>query len=133
MGEIEIRVATGFLRETGLIQPFSAEVAAVEAGLLLCPSTGPATLVPAQPGGERGGPLRDRGVLRYDESRPGWEREVWSLVCGALLRRAGVADTPGARIDLAHELGADIEEVTGVVAPLRAVDERPLPARSNSA
>lgn len=116
------------------MQPFSAEVAAVEAGLLLCPSTGPATLSPLEPTSERGGALRCRGTLRYDKARPGWEREVWSLVCGMLLRRAEASDTPRARVELALELGADLGESTSVVAPLKAVDAPlPRPARSNSA
>jgi hypothetical protein len=90
------------------MQPFSAEVAAVEAGLLLCPSSGPATLTLLDPGAQLGGPLRRlRGALRYDESRPGWEREAWLLVCGLLLRRAGADDTPAARAALAAELARE--------------------------
>lgn len=103
MGEKEIRVAAGFLKETGLIPPFSAEVAAVEADLLLCPEwRGLAKLI-----GIKGG---IRPVAFYDKTRHGWERELWSLVCGVLLRRDGSADTRDARMALALALGAELDE-----------------------
>ena len=101
MGEVEIRVGTRFLHEAGLELPICAEVALRAADLSPLPSQGPATLV-----GE---------VLRYDTTRPGWEREVWSLVCGYLLRRYELPDKYDARIALAQVFGVELDEHTDVI------------------
>lgn len=91
MGEQTIRVAARFLMESRLEPPFSAEVAAQEVGLVLCPSAGPLSLQ---------GP-----IVRYDLSEPGTEAELWDVVCGRLLDRAGVGNTEYRRAKLARELG----------------------------
>jgi hypothetical protein len=99
MGEVYVRIAGRFLLETGLNPPFSAEVAAHEAGLLLCPSKGSANLTET--------------IVRYDESRSGWERELWAIVCGVLLRRAGERDTLAGRAALVRALGRPLQRRDG--------------------
>lgn len=71
--------------------PFSAEVAAQEAGLLLVPWSGPLAV--------------DGVIVRYDPERPDAEGELWAVTCGHLLRRVGAPDTVSQRAQLARELG----------------------------
>lgn len=98
MGEVEIRVGARFLEENGLELPICPELTLRAAGLFPIPeSPGPATL--------------DDMALRYDTSRPEWEREVIALVCGALLRREELPDKHEARVELARALGFDIDHV----------------------
>jgi hypothetical protein len=72
--------------------PLAAEDALMAARLWPHPSVGPAKL--------RG------GALYYDVERPGWEREVWLLVCGELLRCEGRSSEPLACLRLACAFGA---------------------------
>jgi hypothetical protein len=72
--------------------PLGAEDALFAAELWPHPSIGPARL--------------DGGALYYDARRSDWEREVWLLVCGELLRRAGRSAEPAACLRLASAFGA---------------------------
>jgi hypothetical protein len=93
MGDVENRTACRFLGETGFAAPLSADEALRAARLFPAPCSGPATLTGT--------------ILRHDRSRSGWEAEVWSLVCGLLLRQDGEADTAQARAELARALGSE--------------------------
>lgn len=103
MGDVENRTACQFLGETGFAAPLSAVEALRAAGLFPAPCLGPATLTGT--------------ILRHDQSRAGWEDEVWSLVCGALLRRSGEADTAFARAELARALGSEETRQNSTIGP----------------
>jgi hypothetical protein len=95
MGEVEIRVGARFLEENGLELPICPELALRAAGLFPVPdSPGPATL--------------EGTVLRYDSSRPGWEREVVELVCGAVLRQHELPDKHEHRVELARVFDVEL-------------------------
>lgn len=103
-------IAMQFLSLHRLTLPLDADVAAFAAGLFLVPSYGPASLT--------------GNVLRYDESRPAWAREVWSLVCGRILEHGGHRNEHATRAELAHWLGADLSIPTG---PREPPQTRPVP------
>lgn len=105
MGEVISRIAGRFLRGTGHNQPLTAEIALYEAGLLPCPHSG------------SGEAATLRGaVVFYDDERADFESEVWSVVCGVLLRREGAHDSADARERLALRLGKESDmETTGLI------------------
>jgi hypothetical protein len=82
------QVATRFLVTHDLRLPLRADVALYAAGFWPLPSDGPAS--------------QNGDILRYDETRQTWEREVWSLVCARLLQRDGFEPT----LELCAELAA---------------------------
>lgn len=93
--------------------PLRADDAAFAARFWLVPSSGPA--------------WQDGNILRYDETRPTWQVEVWGLVCGRLLSRAGLANTPASRAELARHIAVEL----GGAPRLANVRERPRgPARA---
>lgn len=107
MGYGDRQTVGRFLGESGLMLPISAEVALAAAGLWPVPWYGAARLV--------------RSALYYDRTRRGWEREVWLLVCGELLRREGRDDGPDACCALARAFGAmGPVVVRAPTAPVRA-------------
>lgn len=110
MGDADQALVGQFLGKTGQILPLAAEDALMAAGLWPHPSAGPAKL--------------HGGALYYDAQRPGWEREVWLLVCSELLRRAGRSSEPAACVRLALAFGA--------LGPVRA-HSRPKPRRKRRA
>jgi len=87
-------IAIRFLLTHGLTFPLRADVALYAARFFPLPSPGPAGL--------------DGNILHYDESRPGWDLEVWDLVCGRLLREAEHPDEPVYRVELARWFGVDL-------------------------
>jgi len=89
------QVATRFLLAHDLRLPVEADVAAYAAGFWPLPSDGPTTLV--------------GDILRYDELRPSWERDVWSLVCARLLMRDGFEPSLELRAELARWFGVVLE------------------------
>ena len=88
-------IVSRFLKAAGGL-PLRADDALYAAGFLPVPVRG------------HGPAHADGNVLRYDETRPTWEAEVWTLVCSRLLRRAGFPDTHAYRVSLARAFGVEL-------------------------
>jgi len=89
------QVAFRFLITHELRLPLPADVALYAAGFWPLPAEGPTTL--------------DGNIVRYDESRPTWQLEVWSLVCERLLLQEGFGSTPELRAELARWFGVSLD------------------------
>ena len=88
------QVSLCWLATHGLKLPLRADVALYAAGFWPLPAHGPVS--------------RDGNIVRYDEAWPGWEIDVWSIVCARVLADAGYPDGPWFRAELARAFGVEL-------------------------